>query len=94
MAERSVIFIQEVPTQADDSTLRNAFGIFGDIREVKINREKNTALIDFCEEGDAEAAIDNMNLSELFGQPIFVSYATKGNLIDKRKPVWKDEIAE
>ena len=92
MADRSIIFVQSIPGQADEKVLKNAFGIFGDIRNIKINREKQTALIDFFEEGDADAAIDNMHLSELFGETIYVSYATKGNLTDKSKPIWDGHL--
>ena len=92
MSDRSIIFIQQIPLQVDEKVLKNAFGIFGDIRNIKINKEKQTALIDFFEEGDADAAIDNMHLSELFGETIYVTYATKGNLTDRRKPIWNGRI--
>ena len=88
MSDRSILFVQSVPSQADEKFLNNAFGIFGEIRNIKIDREKETALIDFFEEGDADAALDNMHLSSIFGETIYVSYATKGNLTDKRRPIW------
>ena len=88
MSDRSILFIQSVPSQADEKVLNNAFCIFGDIRNIKIDREKGTALIDFTEEGDAVATLDNMHLSSIFGETIYVSYATKGNLTDKLRPIW------
>ena len=92
MADRSIIFIQELPSKTDEKVLKSAFGIFGDIRNIKINKEKRTALIEYFEEGDADAAIDNMHLSELFGETIYVTYATKGNLTDKTKPIWDGKL--
>ena len=39
---------------------------------------------------DAAAALDNMHLSEIKGETIRVSYATKGNIADPRKPIWEN----
>lgn len=81
--------MQGVPKQATRDNIWNAFVIFGDIADVNLNGDRSTCLVEFEEEGDAAAALDNMHLSELFGETIFVSYATKGNLSEKNKAVWE-----
>lgn len=91
MIDRSTIFIQNIPPAATRDSIWNAFLIFGEIADVRLDKPKGTCLVEFDEEGDATAAIDNMHLSELFGQTIYVSYATKGNLVDRRKPIWEFE---
>ena len=83
------MFLQGVPKQATRDNIWNAFVIFGDIADVTLTGDRSTCLVEFEEEGDAAAALDNMHLSELFGQTIFVSYATKGNLSEKNKAVWE-----
>lgn len=91
MTERSTLFIQNVPPKTTREVLRDIFVIFGDVVNVSVDETKKTALITFEEEADASAALDNMNLSEIYGQTILVTYATKGNLIDKTKAVWDPE---
>ena len=87
--DRRTLFVQGIPKQATSENVWNAFGIFGDIADVQLTADKGSCLVEFEEEADAAAAVDNMHLSELFGETIFVSYATKGNLSDKSKPVWE-----
>ena len=87
--DRRTLFLQGVPKQATRDNIWNAFLIFGDIADVNLTGDRSTCLVEFEEEGDAAAALDNMHLSELFGQTIFVSYATKGNLSEKNKAVWE-----
>ena len=86
------MFLQGVPKQATRDNIWNAFLIFGDIADVNLTGDRSTCLVEFEEEMDAAAALDNMHLSELFGQTILVSYATKMNLLDRRKPVWEFEF--
>lgn len=87
--DRRTLFLQGVPKQATRDNIWNAFVIFGDIADVNLTGDRSTCLVEFEEEGDAAAALDNMHLSELFGETIFVSYATKGNLSEKNKAVWE-----
>lgn len=92
MADRRSLYVQNIPTDAPTDNMTeaiwNAFIIFGDINKVTLSDTKETCLVEFETEEDATAALDNMHLSELFGQPILVSYATKGNLHDKSKAIW------
>ncbi|KAK8884382.1 hypothetical protein M9Y10_043492 [Tritrichomonas musculus] len=92
MADRRSVYVQNLPKSATRKYIWNAFIIFGEIANVTLSDNKESCLIEFEEEGDAAAALDNMNLSELFGQTIIVSYATKGNILDRRKPVWDVEF--
>lgn len=86
-----ILYVQGLPKEATRDDIWNAFIIFGDITDVNIAADKKTCLVEFAEEGDAAAALDNMHLSELFGQTIYVTYATKGNLLDRRQAVWEME---
>ena len=88
MADRRTLFVQNLSTKASRDDLWGAFAIFGDLVDVKISENKLTALVEFQEEGDASAEKENMDLSEIYGQTILVTYATKGNFVDKRKAIW------
>jgi RNA recognition motif-containing protein len=88
MADRRTLFVQGVPKEGTRESLWNAFLVFGEIVDIKLSGNKETALVEFAEESDASAALDNMHLAEHFGQTIFVSYATKQNLMDRRKAIW------
>jgi hypothetical protein len=65
---------------------------FGEFIDIKFPGDKTTTLVEFSEEYDAIAALDNIHLSEHFGHTIFASYATKGNLSGKRKAIWDTSI--
>lgn len=84
-----ILFVQGLPKKATRDCIINAFIIFGEILDVTLAADKNTCLVEFAEMGDASAALDNMHLSELFGQTIYVTYATKGNLLDRKQAVWE-----
>jgi RNA recognition motif-containing protein len=87
--DRRTLFVQGLTKDASRDSLWDAFLIFGEISDIVLAPDKSTALIEFAEEGDSAAALDNTHLSEHFGHTIFVSYATKGNFADRRKPVWQ-----
>ncbi|KAH0791616.1 putative peptidyl-prolyl cis-trans isomerase E [Histomonas meleagridis] len=91
MVDRRTLFVQNIHPEATRDAIWNAFLIFGEINDVRIDKPKSTCLVEFEEEGDAAAAVDNMHLSELYGQTIQVTYATKGNLVDRRKAIWEFE---
>lgn len=90
--DRRTLFVQGIPPNASREDIWDAFVIFGELSNVEFISEKKTALVEFMEEGDATAALDNMHLSEIYGNTIFVSYATKGNFVDRRKPIWELEF--
>ncbi|OHT10551.1 hypothetical protein TRFO_20034 [Tritrichomonas foetus] len=91
-ADRRTLFVQNLPASVNRTNIWDAFVIFGEIANVKLSENKDNCIVEFEEEGDANAALDNMHLSELFGQTIYVSFATKGNLVDRRKPIWDIEF--
>lgn len=77
-----------IPSQATQKAVWNAFVVFGQISDVTLQSDRNSCVVEFEEEGDAAAALDNMHLSELYGETIYVSYPTQKNIMDKRKAVW------
>ena len=89
MTDRRFIYIQNISNKTSSIDLNNAFSIFGDVLNVNIGEFHNSAIIEFSEENDAISAIENMNLSEIYGETIFVTFATKENMIDKSKAIWK-----
>ena len=63
--------------------LRAAFIPFGEVKDVQIpldaaGKPRGFAFVEFEEEGDAAAAIDNMEGAELFGRTIRVNVARGG----------------
>ena len=61
--------------------MQSAFVPFGELKEVHIPLDKTTGkhkgfgFVQFIEDEDAEAAIDNMNENELFGRTLRVNLA-------------------
>lgn len=92
MSDKRSIYIQNLPSKATRDDIWNAFIIFGEITNVTLGDNKETCKVEFEEAGDALAALDNMNLSELYGQTIIVSLATKTTQLDRRKPIWDAEF--
>jgi len=94
MSFRSTLLVQNIPKEASESDILNAFVIFGDVAKVIMNESKFSALVEFAEEIDAAAAIDNMNLSELYGQTIYVTFATKGDFLKRTEAIWKNNAEQ
>ncbi|EAX72899.1 hypothetical protein TVAG_401640 [Trichomonas vaginalis G3] len=92
MTDRCIILVSNLPPQTTEQTIKDAFVIFGDLADIKMKMDRNQALIEFNYESDAEAAIDNMDGAEIYGQTIYCTFATKGNLVDKTKPVWDGNL--
>ncbi|RGB38976.1 hypothetical protein C1646_665003 [Rhizophagus diaphanus] len=68
--------------QVNEQILHAAFIPFGDIVEIQIppdpashNQHRGFGFVEFEEASDAQASIDNMNLSELYGKVIKVNLA-------------------
>ena len=80
--------------------LEGAFLPFGEIKQVEMPTEKNSSkhrgfgFVEFREEEDAAAAIDNMNLSELFGRTLRVNLARAPNSKAETRttPIWADDF--
>ena len=91
--EKTIIYVGNIPPEADKASLNAAFIPFGEIKSVEIPFDPATrqpmgfAHIEFEDAEDCEHAIFNMNDSEFFGKVISVSYA-KPMKKDQSKPVW------
>jgi peptidyl-prolyl isomerase E (cyclophilin E) len=74
-----------------------AFIPFGDIREVNLpkdfteNKNKGFAFVDYEEEEDASAAVENMHGSELQGKVLKVNMARATVKLQPGKAVWSSE---
>eukprot|EP00389_Voromonas_pontica_P000288 GDKH01000419.1.p1 GENE.GDKH01000419.1~~GDKH01000419.1.p1 ORF type:complete len:132 (-),score=28.99 GDKH01000419.1:91-486(-) len=89
----------------DDGVTRDvlhaAFIPFGELRNVELpldvrtGKPKGFGFVEFELDEDAEAAIDNMHDSEMFGRVITVNVAKRPGRQqpgDKHKPVWADDF--
>jgi cold-inducible RNA-binding protein len=80
------LFVGNLAYVTTEDGLREAFGAFGEIVDVKLvtefgtGRSKGFAFVEFAEEAMAQAAIEGMNEKELDGRTIFVKVA------EPRKP--------
>ncbi|CAG8602989.1 15287_t:CDS:2, partial [Dentiscutata heterogama] len=79
---KTTIYVGGLDDQVNEQILHAAFIPFGDIVEIQIppdpashNQHRGFGFIEFEEAADAQAAIDNMNLSELYGKVIKVNLA-------------------
>lgn len=95
---KTFIKIGGLTEEVDEKVLRAAFIPFGEISEVQLpvdyqtEKHRGFAFIDFELPEDAQAAIDNMHESELFGRVLRVNLAKPMRLKENAlKPVWADE---
>ncbi len=78
--------------------VRSAFIPFGDLSDVQMpvdyqtEKHRGFAFVEFELQEDAQAAIDNMNDSELFGRTLKVNLAKPLRLKENStRPVWADD---
>ena len=97
MTARKALYVGGITQEVTQAILEAAFIPFGELRDVHIpmdyrdNTNKGFAFVEFVDEYDADAAIENMDGAELFGKPLRVN-ATKGiKKGDKAKSVWSSE---
>jgi RNA recognition motif-containing protein len=86
MAQRfmssSKLFIGGLAWATDENTLRDAFGSFGTVTDVKIILDRDTGrsrgfgFVNFTSPQEAEVALQEMDGRELAGRQIRVDYAT------------------
>lgn len=96
--KKKTIYVGGLTEEVDEKVLRSAFIPFGEISEVQLpldyqtEKHRGFAFIDFELPEDAQAAIDNMHDSELFGRTLRVNLAKALRIKEgATKPVWADE---
>ncbi|CAG8536819.1 6106_t:CDS:2, partial [Acaulospora colombiana] len=85
--------------QINEQILHAAFVPFGDIVEIQIppdpashNQHRGFGFVEFEEAVDAQAAIDNMNLAELYGKVIKVNLARPMKIKEgSMRAVWSED---
>ncbi|CAD7974976.1 unnamed protein product [Amoebophrya sp. A25] len=104
MVEQRICYVGGLAEEMTEEALRAAFAPFGEIRECKIptankdsksSKHRGFGFVEFEEEEDAKAAIDNMHESECFGRTLTVNHsrAQANRQPDKAaRPIWADQF--
>ncbi|WP_374164337.1 RNA recognition motif domain-containing protein [Arcticibacter sp. MXS-1] len=75
------IFIKGLPLQVEESELREVFGDFGQVRSLRIIKDRETGqsrgfgFVEMPNAEEAKEAIRNMNGGDYYGNTIFVAEA-------------------
>ncbi len=75
------LFVGNISWKMTDDELQDLFAEFGEIIDFVILKERDTGrsrgfgFVEFAEDADAEAAIDDMNEKEILGRPLIVNEA-------------------
>nr|CAG8434160.1 617_t:CDS:2 [Entrophospora candida] len=96
---KTTIYVGGLDDQVNEEILHAAFIPFGDIVEIQIppdpashNQHRGFGFVEFEEADDAQAAIDNMNLSELYGKVIKVNLARPMKIREgSTRAVWSED---
>ena len=76
-----IIFVSGLHQEAGEDDVLDKFSDFGSVKNVRVELEKRTgfargyALVEFAEQGEAQAAIEGMDGQPLLGQNIAVDWA-------------------
>ena len=100
--EGRTLYVGGLDERVEESELQAAFIAFGEIVEVEVAREAGTGahkgygFVTYEAGEDAEAAVENMNHSEMYGRVLRVGFARGGSgnasgSAARRRPVWEDE---
>ncbi|KAG7400283.1 hypothetical protein PHYBOEH_006420 [Phytophthora boehmeriae] len=96
-ADKRALYVGGLDKQVTEEGLYTAFVPFGPIKSTQIpldystQRSKGFGFVEFEEEADARAAIDNMDESELFGRTLRVTIAKPDRpKLGSNKPVWAE----
>lgn len=96
--QKKTCYVGGLADEVDEQVIRAAFIAFGDISEVQMPMDYQTekhrgfAFVEFELQEDAQAAIDNMNDSEMFGRTLKVNMAKPLRLKENStRPVWADD---
>ncbi|GLD91641.1 hypothetical protein PINS_up000174 [Pythium insidiosum] len=95
------LYVGGLDRQVTEEILYAAFIPFGPLKQVQIptdvktRQPKGFGFVEYEEEEDARAAIDNMDDSELFGKTLRVTIAKPERpKLGGNKPVWAEQNAE
>lgn len=96
---KRTVYVGGLDDQVTEEFLLHAFLPFGDIVQVQIPKDPTSTsghrgfgFVEFEEARDAQAAMDNMNLSELFGRVIKCSMAKPIAIKDGSvRPIWAED---
>lgn len=95
--DKRALYVGGLDNQVTEQALYTAFVPFGPIKSVQIpldyrtQRAKGFGFVEFEDEADAKAAIDNMDESELFGRTLRVTIAKPDRpKLGSFKPVWAE----
>jgi peptidyl-prolyl isomerase E (cyclophilin E) len=89
------LFVGGLAEEVTLEILRAAFIPFGELKDVQLpldaaGKPRGFGFVEFEEEGDAAAAIDNMEGAELFGRTIRVNVARGGGGGGAGRAVWAE----
>mmetsp|Transcript_40334 Transcript_40334/g.93769 ORF Transcript_40334/g.93769 Transcript_40334/m.93769 type:complete len:134 (+) Transcript_40334:103-504(+) len=105
MGENSIlqrtVYVGGLEEQVDRNVLEAAFRPFGDVKsaeiplDMKTGKHRGFGFVEFQDAEDAQAAIDNMHLAELYGRTIRVNLARapSGKPSEAaNRPIWADDF--
>ena len=79
--QKNTLYVGGLAEEVNEAILHAAFIPFGDIKDVKTpldqatQKHRSFGFVTFLEREDAQAAMDNMDGSELYGRVLTVNYA-------------------
>ncbi|KAH8116940.1 RNA-binding domain-containing protein [Phellopilus nigrolimitatus] len=105
---KKTVFVGGIGDSVDEAAIYETFSTFGDILEVQIppaqtqthqqdtraQKHRGFAFVTYTSAGDAQDAIDNMDLNELRGRVLRVNLARPQKLTaatSGNRPIWESE---
>ena len=76
-----IVFVWNVHEEAQEEDILDAFGEYGDVRNIHVNLDRRTGfvkgyvLIEYAERTEADAAIKAMNGADMLGQTLGCDFA-------------------
>ena len=78
-----IVFVWNVHEEAQEEDILDAFGEYGDVRNIHVNLDRRTGfvkgyvLIEYAERKEADAAIKAMNGADMLGQTLGCDFAIR-----------------